>query len=110
MEWYEIVVGILSGLAVAIPLVVELVKYVRAAVQEKNWQVLLRFVMELMAEAEGKFEDGVSKKEWVLRMVEASATTINYEIDIARVGELIDSLCAMSHAINAGKKTEEVSE
>ena len=34
MEWYEILVEILAGLAVAIPLVVELVKYVKKAIQE----------------------------------------------------------------------------
>ena len=107
MEWYEIIVSILSGLAVAIPLVVELVKYVKEAAREKNWQVLLKFVMDLMAEAESKFEDGASRKQWVMAMVEASATTINYEIDLIRVSELIDSLCSMSHAVNAGKNTEE---
>ena len=110
MEWYEIIISILAGLATAIPLIVELIKYIKQAVKEKNWPVLLNFVMNLMAEAEDKFESGADRREWVLRMVEASATTINYEIDIEQVGALIDSLCAMSHAVNAGKKKEEVSE
>jgi len=33
-------------------------------------------------------------------MVEASAQTINYDIDLKQVGELIDSLCDMSKKVN----------
>ena len=100
MEWYEILINILSGLAVAIPLVIKLVEYVEKAIQEKNWNNLLSLVMNLMTEAEDKFDNGASRKEWVLSMVEASADTINYEINIDQVGELIDSLCAMSKKVN----------
>ena len=108
MEWYEILINVLSGLAVAIPLVIELVKYVKKAIKEKNWNKLLALVMKLMAEAEDKFDNGASRKEWVLGMVEASADIIDYDIDLKEVSELIDSLCAMSKVVNAPNK--EVSE
>ena len=108
MEWLEIIVNILSGLAVTIPLVVELVKYVKKAIKEKNWDKLLALVMKLMADAETKFDNGEDRKAWVLDMVEASADVIDYDIDIKQVGELIDSLCAMSKAVNP--PIEEVSE
>lgn len=100
MEWMNYVVSILSGLAIAIPLVIKLVEYVKKAIQEKNWNKLLDLVMSLMAEAEKKFDDGATRKEWVLAMVKASADSINYEVDIESVGELIDSLCAMSKVVN----------
>lgn len=100
MEWYEIVISVLSGLAAAIPLVIKLVEYVQKAIKEKNWNNLLTLVMNLMAEAENKFEHGSDKKTWVLSMVEASAKTINYDIDIEQVGQLIDSLCDMSKLVN----------
>lgn len=100
MEWFEIIISILSGLAVTIPLVIKLVEYVQKAIREKNWNALLDLIMNLMAEAEAKFDNGKDRKEWVLSMVEASAATINYEIDIAQVSELIDSLCAMSKKVN----------
>lgn len=109
MEWYEILVSILSGLAVTIPLVVKLVEYVKKAIQEKNWNNLLTLVMNLMVQAEEKFDNGADRKAWVLSMVEASAKTINYDIDIAQVGQLIDSLCEMSKQVNA-PKIEEVTE
>ena len=107
MEWYEIVISILSGLVAAIPLVVELIKYVKMAIQEKNWGNLVVLVMQLMMEAEEKFENGADKKEWVLGMVESSAGVINYEINMEQVSQLIESLCAMSKSVNA--KKEEVS-
>jgi hypothetical protein len=104
MEWYEILTSILSGLVVTIPLVVKLVEYVSKAIREKNWNNLLALIMRLMAEAEEKFDNGADRKAWVLGMVEASADTINYDIDMAQVGELIDSLCAMSKQVNAPKE------
>lgn len=101
MEWINYAVSILSGLAVAIPLVVKLVEYVQKSIKEKNWNKLLELVMKLMSEAETKFETGADKKEWVIAMVKASADTINYDIDINAVGELIDSLCDMANVVNA---------
>lgn len=101
MEWINYAVSILSGLAVAIPLVVKLVEYVKKAVKEKNWSQVLRLVMDLMTEAEKKFETGAEKKEWVLAMIKASADSINYDIDTNAISELIDSLCDMSKAVNA---------
>lgn len=101
MNWTEVVISIVAGLAATIPLVIKLVEYVRKSVQEKNWSNLLKLVMDLMAQAEIKFENGADRKEWVLAMVKASADRINYTIDIEAVGDLIDSLCDMSKAVNA---------
>ena len=101
MEWYEMITSILSGFVIAIPLVIKLVEYVSMAIKEKNWNNLLALIMRLMAEAEEKFDNGADRKSWVLGMVEASAETINYDIDLAVVGDLIDSLCSMSKQVNA---------
>lgn len=108
MEWYEIVIEILSGLIIMIPLVVKLVEYVKAAAMEKNWEALLKLIMNLMKEAEGKFDNGVARKEWVLMAVKASADTINYHIDMGKVSELIDKLCEMTNVVNAPKVEDAV--
>lgn len=103
MEWTDIlqhVIAILSGIAASIPLVIQLVKYVKQAIKERNWYVLLEKVMCLMETAETKFADGAERKEWVLAMVKASADSINFNIDYEVVGEMINSLCAMSRIIN----------
>jgi hypothetical protein len=107
MNWVEIIVSILTGLAACIPLIIKLVEYVQKAIKEKNWQNLLTLVMELMQQAEGKFKDGAEKREWVLMMVKASADTINYNIDMIEVGKLIDALCDMSNVVNPPSKKEE---
>lgn len=106
MEWYEIIVGILTGLAVAIPLVVKLVEYVTKVVREKNWGNVLTLVIKLMQEAEEKFDNGASRRTWVLEMVEASADVLNYDIDLEMIGNLIDMLCAMAKKINVQKIEE----
>lgn len=104
MDWYEVIISILSGLAVAIPLVIKLVEYVRKAIKEKNWKDLLELVTNLMKEAEGKFDNGSDRREWVITCVKATASTINYDIDIDVVGKLIDDLTAMSKIVNAPKE------
>lgn len=108
MEWVNVIVSVLSGLAVAIPLVIELVNYVKKAAQEKNWAAVLKLVMNWMTEAEKKFADGASRKEWVMSMVIASADTINYPMDdeaIAKIGTTIDEICAASKVLNSNAKT-----
>lgn len=104
MEWINYVVSILSGLAVAIPLVIKLIEYISKSIREKNWSKLLDLVLNLMSEAETKFDTSSDRKEWVLSMVESSANTINYDIDINAVSDLIDNLCKMAKAVNAPKK------
>lgn len=110
MEWYEILIEILSGLIIMIPLVVKLVEYVKAAAMEKNWNDLLTLVMNLMKEAEGKFDNGADRKNWVLMAVKASADTINYKIDMDKVAKLIDDLCAMTKVVNPPAVSGEIEE
>ncbi len=100
MEWVQPIVSVLVGLATAIPLVIKLVEYVRKAVKEKNWNKMLDLVMELMKTAEEKFETGADRKEWVMAMVKASSDTINYDVDMEAISQLIDSLCDMSKVVN----------
>jgi hypothetical protein len=110
MEWYEILISILTGIAACIPLVINLVKYVKKAIKEKNWGDLVELVTNLMKEAETKFDNGVERREWVLMCVKASADTIDYDIDLVAVGELIDSLCALTKVVNPPVAAEEVTE
>lgn len=100
MEWVEFALSILVGLTTAIPLVIKLIEYVQKAVKEKNWNALLDMVMDYMEIAEEKFETGAERKEWVLSMVEASAATVNYDIDLAVIDKLIDNLCSMTKVVN----------
>lgn len=106
MEWLQFIVSVLAGLATAIPLAIKLVEYVQKAVKEKNWGKMLDVVMEKMALAEDMFDNGADRKEWVLAMVKASAETINYDVDMEAIGQLIDSLCKMSKKVNAPSEEE----
>lgn len=114
MDWLEIlklIAVIASGLAATIPLVIQLVKYVKQAIKEKNWPVVLQKVMDLMEIAERKFEEGAERKEWVLAMLKASADGINYDIDYDAIADMIDRLCDMSKIINAATpKQDEITE
>ena len=104
MEWYEIIISILSGIAACIPLVIKLVNYVKALAKEKNWSKLIVIVSNFMAEAETLYPDGASKKDYVINSVLAIAKTIDYPIDKEMLGELIDSLTKLSNKVNVNKK------
>lgn len=108
MDILNLVIEILAGLAIVIPLVVELIKYVKKSTLEKNWANLIRLVMNLMAVAEEKFDNGADRKQWVIAMVQASANTINYPITDKELGDLIDDLVALTNKVNV--KIEEVAD
>lgn len=107
MNWLEFTVSVLAGLAAAIPLVVKLVEYVKKAAREKNWNAVLNMVMDYMAIAENSFATGAERKEWVLDMIAESADTVNYDIDLAVVGKMIDDLCDMTKVVNPPAKASE---
>ena len=104
MSWVEIVVSILSGLAVCIPLVVQLVNVVRTSVQEKNWSQIVAIVLDLMKQAETLFAEGAARKAWVMAGVESAAKSINYNYDEVakqKVSDMIDAICATAKIVNA---------
>ena len=98
--WIQAIISILSGIAVLVPLMVKLVDYVKKSTKEKNWNQMLKLVMNLMAEAEDKFDSGADKKEWVMGELKAMANTLNYDIDWNVVSDMIDKICDVSKEIN----------
>ena len=96
----SLIVALLTGLATCIPLVIKLVQYVQKAVQEKNWGNLLGLLIDLMEQAETMFEDGATRKEWVMAMAQTSAEYIAYPLDTTALSNLIDELVAMTKNIN----------
>lgn len=110
MSWVEIVVSILSGLAVCIPLVVQLVNVVRASVKEKNWSQIVTIVLDLMKQAETLFAEGAARKAWVMAGVESAAKSINYNYDEVakqKVSDMIDAICATAKIVNAKEPDHE---
>ena len=108
MSWVDIVVSIMSGLAVCIPLVVQLVNVVRASVKEKNWSQIVTIVLDLMKQAETLFAEGAARKAWVLAGVESAAKSINYNYDEVakqKVSDMIDAICATAKIVNT-KETD----
>ena len=101
--WIQIVISILSGIAVAIPLIIKLVNVVKDSVKEKNWNLLMKMTMDYMTEAEKNIASGAERKEWVMSMVIASAANINYPMtdeDIQKIEDLIDAICDASKILN----------
>lgn len=106
-NWIDIIVSILSGLTVCIPLVVQLVKYVRAAYQEKNWSKVMQLVLNLMTEAEKNYATGAERKEYVMDSIESIKDVLDYEVDMNAISEMVDAIVAASKTINSKAKTEE---
>lgn len=109
LNWVEVIVSILSGLAVCIPLVVKLVQTVKAAVQEKNWSQIVAIVLDLMQQAEGLFAEGAARKAWVMAGVQSAAKSANYPYDeeaAQKVSDMIDAICAAAKVVNGEVKNE----
>ena len=108
MDILELLIEILGGLVVIIPLVVKLVEYVKKSALEKNWNNLIRLLLNLIATAEEKFDNGADRKQWVIAMVQASANTINYPISEKELGDLIDNLVALTKKVNVAIPETEI--
>lgn len=100
VELTDVIIAIISGIAVCIPLAIKLIAYVEQSAKSKNWPQLLKLLISLMEQAEEKFEQGADKKDWVLGMIEASAKNINFDIDINAISKMIDSICSMTKHVN----------
>lgn len=104
MTWNDVgqfICIILAGAATAVPLVLQLVKYVRKAVEEHNWTRLLELVLGLMEKAEMIFDSGEQRKAYVMTAVKNLSDSIGYKMEESELSELIDSLCDMSKIVNA---------
>lgn len=109
-KWISLIASILSGLAVCIPLVYQLIKYVRSAAAESRWDDLLRLVIKNMTTAEGLFETGAERKEWVMGLLTANAASVGYDLkpeDVTKISKMIDDLCAMSKVVNADSEASD---
>lgn len=102
----NLVVALFAGLATCIPLVLKLVQYVKKATQEKNWAGLLDLVMKLMEQAEKKFADGATRKEWVMAMVQTSAEYVQYPMDVVALSDMIDQLTNLTKNVNIKKESK----
>lgn len=100
MEWAKLILSNLTGIAAIITLVISLVKYVKQAIKERNWPEVVKMVSGYMEQAEDMFENGADRKQWVMAMVQVSADSVKYNINMTEIGQLIDDLCAMSKKVN----------
>lgn len=91
---------ILVGLAVLIPMVIALIKYVTKAAEDKNWNIIVKMVLDLMVQAEKDYSTGAEKKEFVMNQLRIAAKTVDFEIDWDKVSDLIDALCEMAKEVN----------
>ena len=91
---------ILMGVAVLIPLIIALIKYVKKAADDKNWNIIVKMVLDLMVQAEEDYSTGAERKEFVMNQLRAAAKTVDFEIDWDKVSDLIDALCEMAKGVN----------
>ena len=91
---------ILVGLAAVIPLMIALIKYVQKAAEDKNWNIIVKMVLDLMVQAEKDYSTGAERKEFVMNQMKVMAETVDFEIDWDKVSDLIDALCDMAHEVN----------
>jgi hypothetical protein len=100
MEYIDLVVAILAGLATAIPLVIKLIEYVKIAYKNGEWDKIVKLATTYMKDAELLFDDGESRKEYVMLKLAETAEHLNYTIDMEKISDLIDDLCEMAKVVN----------
>lgn len=102
--WTTIILPIISGLVACVPLVVKLIEYIQKVAKEKNWTALMQLILKLMAEAEDNYATGAERKEYVIDSINAIKGTLNYDVDMTVVSDMIDSIITATKKINVNKK------
>lgn len=97
----ELILSNLTGIAAIIAMMISMVKYVQQIIKDKNWPEIVKVVSGYMEQAEDMFDNGASRKEWVMAMVKASPEAVKYGINMSDISKLIDDLCKMSKKVNA---------
>lgn len=107
MNILNVIVTILSGMAVCIPILAALGNAITECVQQKNWSAIVSFVLDYMAQAENLFEKGADRKAWVMEMLDEVVIQLNYPYDDdarIKVSAMIDDICDASRIINSEVK------
>ena len=103
VEWINIIISILSGVAVCIPLVISLINFVKQVAKEKKWNLLVSNVLQLMIKAEQDYEHGAEKKEYVMNAIKLISEQIGYNFDEEaenKVSHMIDEICSLTKVVN----------
>lgn len=103
MEILNVIVAIVTGVCACIPLAIQLVRYIKMAITEKNFANIMKLVLDLMPEAEEKFSTGAERKEYVMNNIKSLSATLNYEVDMDKVSEMIDAVIAVTKKVNVTK-------
>lgn len=98
--WVQIIVPIFTGLVACVPLVIKLVEWIKKATKEKNWTALMQLVLKLMTEAEKNYATGAERKKYVMDSINAIKETLNYDVDMQVVSDMIDSIVDATKKIN----------
>lgn len=100
MDKLHIILQAVIDVCILVPAAISLIFAVRRIVRDKNWNILVKLIAQLMAKAETMYESGADKKAWVMGEVEVAAKTLNFDVDMDVVSDLIDRLCDMSKIVN----------
>lgn len=104
MTWWQLVLQLLITAVAVIPLVVEVVKYVKENAKERNWSNIVKLIFDLCVQAEEEIMDGAGRKEWVMDMLNSLASSVGYDLSdeemVAKVNDLIDSFITATKYIN----------
>ena len=76
----------------------------RVAAKEKNWTALMQLILRLMVEAEANYSTGAERKKYVMDSIIAIKDTLNYNVDMKVVDEMIESIILATKKINVEKK------
>ena len=107
MDIVTVIISVVLICLPLIPLLVELIKYIKKYVAEKNWRKLLDLTLSLIKEAEQLYSSGADREDYVVGIVLTTAAEIGYAITEDEVRKIIREIIDVTKSVNA--KEEELS-
>lgn len=104
-DYIEIVNTIIGSLIVGIPSLIALIKLFKKFVKEKNWNVILNILPDLIIKAE-EFShfNGNEKKEWVKSNLRTYCAENNIDFDVDKFEKEITAIVDLTKKVNKREK------
>ena len=103
MSTLDIILSILIGICIIIPILIRLIKVLNESASKKEWKTIIELISKFCSEAEGLFDVGSEKKEYVVKMITSVADGVGLKLsdnDILYISNMIDALIEMTKKVN----------
>lgn len=100
-NWIDLIIAICGAVSVIVPLAIKLYTTTKQLVQEKNYTKIISGIAEIAKEAEGLFDNGTERREYVLNILKVTSDNLGVPYDEVRFDKELTKIVEAAKKINS---------